>query len=281
MEKSGLQNDEDAANDPRVEVASSMVSEESEKITADSGDKAVATDDKRTLTELVNASHTESGKTTSSSVTFSLAAAVTLAPGTPFDNFCQHIHIPNQVNLYTRYMTITVPVDPAYLMGTPSRNRAEARMQQHRLDLGNYAPLRLAIGADYQRKASVLYAQEGGFRDNIHRRLWSNVGRTSSMAHRSRGKKELGVSLHMANYYSRVADIVRLESMVHGLFKTEGLWVEPGTAGNTTRHNELFAIDKDTVLRYVVQAVRFMKVFFPSSVQDFVDGLRIFMDIRL
>lgn len=149
------------------------------------------------------------------------------------------------------------------------------------LELGNYAPLRLAIGADYQRKASVLYAQEGGFRDNIHRRLWSNVGRTSSMAHRSRGKKELGVSLHMANYYSRVADIVRLESMVHGLFKTEGLWVEPGTAGNTTRHNELFAIDKDTVLRYVVQAVRFMKVFFPSSVQDFVDGLRIFMDIRL
>lgn len=63
MEKSGLQNDEDAANDPRVEVASSMVSEESEKITADSGDKAVATDDKRTLTELVNASHTESGST--------------------------------------------------------------------------------------------------------------------------------------------------------------------------------------------------------------------------
>ncbi|KAG0319049.1 hypothetical protein BG000_003990 [Podila horticola] len=79
-----------------------------------------------------------------------------------------------------------------------------------------YYPPELGHRADHQRKAGVHFAQEGDFRDNIHGHQWSNVGQTSSMAHRSRRKKkELGVSLHLANYYTWIADIGRLESMVH------------------------------------------------------------------
>ncbi|KAG0319048.1 hypothetical protein BG000_003989 [Podila horticola] len=165
LEKSGLLNDDEvAANDPRVEVVSPMVSknlkrpprqrtqgdnEEGHSVgraSSNHNGKVVAKNDEQTPVVSNSASHSAlesptqtydthsvvQTETTSSRVTLSLAAAVTLAPVTPFDNFCQHIHILNQANLYRCYMTITVPVDPADLMGAIA---LEARMQQHRHDV--------------------------------------------------------------------------------------------------------------------------------------------------
>lgn len=143
-------------------------------------------------------------------------------------------------------------------------------------------PLRHAIKYDYQREAGVLYAQEGDFRDQPHGCRWTNIGRTGSLKTRSRPKeKELGVSLNLADYYSWIADVARLEGMVHGLIKAQGSWVNPKAPGSTTKRLEFFKIGKEDVRGFVIDAVSFMEAYFPSSVHEFVDDTRIFMDIRL
>ncbi|KAF9273920.1 hypothetical protein BGZ74_004558, partial [Mortierella antarctica] len=140
-------------------------------------------------------------------------------------------------------------------------------------------PLRHAIRHDYQRKDGVLYAQEGDFRDQPHGHLWTNIGQADSLEDRSPGKKkEVGVNLHMADYYSRIADVVRLEKMVHGLIKAQGSWVNPKAEGSTTKRLEFFNVGKEDVRGFVIGAIGFMQAYFPSSVHEFVGDRQIFMD---
>ncbi|KAF9324681.1 hypothetical protein BG006_000318 [Podila minutissima] len=303
------------------------------------------------------------------SVTLSVtAAAATLAPipATPLDNldnFRQRFHIQNRASFYARYMSTTVPVDPAALMGAQAATGLEARFQdvRHRTDefesLPNHLPtptycqmykssdnlpcksgarfhqelgirccgthrkelqghgglngvqitkcgtkvkvyltpdifyppvlddnfkpskpLRHAIRYDYKRKDGVLYAQEGDFTDQPRGHRWTNIGQTNSLKDRSSDKKkEVGVSLHMADYYSWTADVVRLEKMVHGLIKAQGSWIDPKAPGSTTTHLEFFNIGKEDVRGFVIKAVSFMKVYFPSSVHEFVGDKQIFV----